>query len=639
MERHLILKLIGNLRQDGFHLNLVIPSEVDGAVREDLGIRERHGTIPADPVLADYVAQHWEVNYRQLGESYRQVPNDQSLGDPNPSNLDLNYRIVPKKTSQLSSLQQRLELAHTSAQDLINQFHRWLNCDIFRAIEREILSCLDAEDSVHLSIRCDDLVLPKLPWHSWAIADHVQQFSWYLSPLNSNPQLVQTTPRTNPNIRILSILGDSRGIDVVGDRQEIDRLIPVATTFLVEPCRADVGDSLWENPWEILFFAGHSGSEGDRGQLWINREDRLSVGQLRHAIATAVKKGLQVVILNSCDGLAIAQDLSDLQVPAIIVMREAVPNEVAQTFLRYFLPAFAQGATLQTAFNTARQRLESIEDRFPFASWLPVLYCQPHLVNLTWHHLFAPPPPQLDPTPPAPQPTFPTESPPTPQPHHWPQRRTIARWGWGIAAVILAWFIVRPHAAFLLNAQGLSYGKMFKRDLEITYYTLATRVNPQWAGGFYNLGDLCLEKGDLQCAILNLQKAADRGLPEAYAQLANAQIKNHNFAVAIQSAEICLLSATYESTKAACYKNRAWALIKLDRWQEAEAALIEALRLREDSPHAQCLMAQVREHQKQWQDAEIAWQKVSALAKYRNFEEQDCLAKASEFLENNSDSD
>ncbi len=82
-----------------------------------------------------------------------------------------------------------------------------------------------------------------------------------------------------------------------------------------------------------------------------------------------------MAIFNCCDGLGLARQLSDLQMPQVIVMREPVPDKVAQEFLKYFLAAFANDQLLYLAVRHARERLQGIENEFPCASWLPVL-CQ-----------------------------------------------------------------------------------------------------------------------------------------------------------------------------------------------------------------------------------------------------------------------
>jgi CHASE2 domain-containing sensor protein len=74
----------------------------------------------------------------------------------------------------------------------------------------------------------------------------------------------------------------------------------------------------------------------------------------------------------------------------MIVMREPVPDAIAQAFLKYFLPAFASGKPLYLAVQEARQRLQGLEDEFPCASWLPAICQNPAVVPLKWSDLHAP---------------------------------------------------------------------------------------------------------------------------------------------------------------------------------------------------------------------------------------------------------
>ena len=108
---------------------------------------------------------------------------------------------------------------------------------------------------------------------------------------------------------------------------------------------------------------------------------------MKFAMQKAAKKGLKLAIFNSCDGLAIAQDLVQNDVPFIITMREPVPDDVAQAFLSYFLSAYSAGQSLFQAFQQAQKRLESLEDHCPCATWLPVLVCNPLVSPPDWPHL------------------------------------------------------------------------------------------------------------------------------------------------------------------------------------------------------------------------------------------------------------
>lgn len=71
----------------------------------------------------------------------------------------------------------------------------------------------------------------------------------------------------------------------------------------------------------------------------------------------------------------------------IIVMREPVPDRVAQHFLKNFLTLFAGGHSLYLAVREARERLQGIEGKFPGASWLPVIFQNPAEIPATWKQL------------------------------------------------------------------------------------------------------------------------------------------------------------------------------------------------------------------------------------------------------------
>jgi hypothetical protein len=81
-------------------------------------------------------------------------------------------------------------------------------------------------------------------------------------------------------------------------------------------------------------------AEDQMGKLEINPQESISIEQLKNSLKAAIRQGLQLAIFNSCDGLGLARELADLQIPQLIVMREPVPDGVAQAFLTSFLPTF-----------------------------------------------------------------------------------------------------------------------------------------------------------------------------------------------------------------------------------------------------------------------------------------------------------
>ena len=97
--------------------------------------------------------------------------------------------------------------------------------------------------------------------------------------------------------------------------------------------------------------------------------------------------------MNSLDGLGLAKALEKLNIPQIIVMREPVPNRIAQEFFQHFLKAFAvERMSLYLAVRKARRKLQGLEDEYPGASWLPVICQNPAVESPTWLHLGGIPP-------------------------------------------------------------------------------------------------------------------------------------------------------------------------------------------------------------------------------------------------------
>jgi CHASE2 domain-containing sensor protein len=260
----------------------------------------------------------------------------------------------------------------------------WLNAEGFRNIDRQLRSHLHHSDEIQVILETDDDRLRHLPWHFWKFLSDYPKAELALSA----PQYQRVEKSHHrKQMRILAILGDSNGIDIGGDRSTLSELSDAETVFLVEPSRQEVDEQLWDDRgWDILFFAGHSESEegGNRGLLAINPRDKIGISHLKSALRTAIARGLQLAIFNSCDGLGLAKELADLQIPHIIVMRESVADGVAHLFLVNFVKAFSSGSSFYLAVRQARERLQGLEDQFPCASWLPVICQNPAEVPMQW---------------------------------------------------------------------------------------------------------------------------------------------------------------------------------------------------------------------------------------------------------------
>jgi len=273
-------------------------------------------------------------------------------------------------------------------QVLEDALNTWLKSESFLPIERHLRSQFNRGDEVRVVFETDDDLLRRLPWQRWHFFRDYPHAEMALSC--SEYQFRQSALRhAGQKVRVLAVLGNSQGINLEQEAQFLQELPDAETQFLVNPSRHELNQQLWAKPgWDVLFFAGHSQTEGETGRIYINENaqyNSLTIAQFEAAIEGAISNGLKLAIFNSCDGLGLATALSCLHIPQVIVMREAVPNRVAQEFFKYFLDAFAkQQLPLYLAVRQARCQLQGLENEFPGASWLPMLCQNPAVEPFTW---------------------------------------------------------------------------------------------------------------------------------------------------------------------------------------------------------------------------------------------------------------
>lgn len=327
------------------------------------------GKLPPDPEIPE-LYRRWKSMYDALGFSFR-------------------VSAEPNQAANVSKPQFR-----QLSEQLGERLNTWLNSDTFRPIQNKLREKFQPADELRVIIQAEG-ILRQLPWHLWDFFDTYRKAEVALSAPIGDRAEKSAPPRTR--IRILAILGNSSGIDIEADRALLQNLPDAETVFLPEPQRRQVNEQLWdEQGWDILFFAGHSFShaDGQTGHICINRNEpnsQLSVPDLKNALKKAIERGLKLAIFNSCDGLGLARQLAEEHIPQIIVMRQDVPDLVAQEFLKNFLTAFAGNKSLYASVREARERLQGLEDEYPCATWLPVICQNPAEIPPTWQQLLAPP--------------------------------------------------------------------------------------------------------------------------------------------------------------------------------------------------------------------------------------------------------
>ncbi|WP_159790736.1 CHAT domain-containing tetratricopeptide repeat protein [Sodalinema gerasimenkoae] len=542
MTKLVVLHLIGDLETRGFEVILEV-GEVGS--RPQLRVK---GTLPASPELGERVRSHWQDHYGTFTRSQT-------------------ARIKPK----LMGMGHAMDACKTSAAQLGQAFQQWLTSEGFQAIDRRLREVLSLEDEIRLAIASESEVVRQLPWHLWEFYRRYGKTELMFSPV-TGMRPPATPGQGLGRLRILAILGSDEGIDVESDRRFLEGLPGAEVTFLVAPSRQMVSDRLWEESWDILFFAGHSETQGQRGCLYLNAEEQLSLDELRYGLSKAIQRGLRLAIFNSCDGLGLTTALDDCAIPQMIVMREAVPDRVAQMFLKQFLGLLSRGVPFHLAVREARERLQGIEDRFPCASWLPVIVQHPDAIAPQWR----------------------LESKEFGDWRRWlVQGVQRVGMGWlvgGMAIALTLWG--RGWLGGWLHQQGITLYGVHRYDQAEDLWNLTLLVDPGRRTTLYMLGYLHEQVGDDEVALQWYGAAGRRGLPQAYRRQAQMMIRQGeeiDFAVTLAEKGLSVLIDQGSLGQEEMRTTLAWGLWQQGQRGQAYRHLDAVLESSRQVPLAYCL--------------------------------------------------
>ncbi|MEM9215198.1 MAG: CHASE2 domain-containing protein [Cyanobacteria bacterium P01_F01_bin.150] len=378
MSKVVVLKVGDGSVQTGFPVTLQMGEEgYQTAI-------EVTGAFPPVPLLLEEY-QRWQTAYRSLGNAYR----------------------LEAKTGYVTNVSVVGD-CHDLAQSFSDRFNQWFQSDAVRPIRETLLEQLDPSEVIRIILQTNSADLKRFPWHLLDFFERYPRAEVALGAVSFAP--AGRSPIPGDAIRILAILGHAQGLDIEQDQALLNCLPHADVHFLIEPSYPELNETLWDaQGWDILFFAGHSSSQGRssfnpasntasnittntasglEGCIAINPEETLSITQLRYALKTARQRGLGIAIFNSCDGLGLADGLAELNIPEVLVMREPIPDQVAHEFLKSFLAAFARESPLYLAVREARERLQGLEGQFPCATWLPVIFQNPAENPPTWQTLY-----------------------------------------------------------------------------------------------------------------------------------------------------------------------------------------------------------------------------------------------------------
>ena len=283
------------------------------------------------------------------------------------------------------------------SKDVNRQLNEWLLSDPFREVSDRLIEFINQHNNVRIILRVDDLDLIKLPWHSWDLIQRYDEVELAFANLNFQAtRPIQPRNRNqnkNNKIKILTVVGDSRNISLVErDVQLISSLPNVNCHVLKEPTVSNLHQKLSSDSWDILFYTGHGETidldNEKEGVLHLNSDLPLTIISMKHVLRSSIGKGLKLVILNSCDGLALSQQLlSETSLSYSISFRQIIPDVIAHSFLEHFIDCFSKGLNLHLAVRKAQEKLEVHHSDFPFVGSLPVIYQNLDAPSLTWEKL------------------------------------------------------------------------------------------------------------------------------------------------------------------------------------------------------------------------------------------------------------
>src|SRR4028119_1162345 len=170
-----------------------------------------------------------------------------------------------------------------SADCVKNSVNDWLNSkdECFSSVQEQLLEVLITErGNVRLMIQTDDVYLWRLPWHLWNKFERFKIEPFFSRLLLTNTRYNFKNNNSKNKIKILVILGDCTDIDVQADLVLLKESIAhndAEIKTLVATSSSKLNNQLWEQNWDILFFAGHSSTEDGyrQGQLALSETESI----------------------------------------------------------------------------------------------------------------------------------------------------------------------------------------------------------------------------------------------------------------------------------------------------------------------------------------------------------------------------
>ncbi|MEO0970447.1 MAG: hypothetical protein AAFX80_19510 [Cyanobacteria bacterium J06639_18] len=263
---------------------------------------ETEGFLPSLPL-------ELESSLRQWRAAYYQIKSVRACIAPKPG-----VRLIPKSVNKYYSPEDAIAVK--------KRLNQWLNSGDLRwkPIPNKLIEIAqqleNINEEISITVETENLLLQQLPWEEWDIFQKYYPHTGIALtiPNKQNKIIINSLPKST-KVRILFVIGRSNEISSKSDLDFIEDLKEYGAdiVYLFQPNFKDLHQLLRDKTgFHIFVFTGHSGKQADDsiGWLELNEKDSFSIEQLTEGLKETIKRGLQLAIFNSCDGLELAHQLT-----------------------------------------------------------------------------------------------------------------------------------------------------------------------------------------------------------------------------------------------------------------------------------------------------------------------------------------
>jgi hypothetical protein len=259
---------------------------------------------------------------------------------------------------------------------LVAKLDTWLQEADWQPLRRHLEAEVLRGVPLRLRFAPADSSLAQLPWECSSLrgpfdGDHPRgRPIWRLPTSLTAPHGPVERPSRCPRLLVLLGQPDQQGptsadLDLRGELNNLRRLNRRGGLEICElAAEPDAREALWQRfkeplGWDALVFLGHSEKQTDgSGRLRLADGIWLSGRELAGGLRLCPEGGCpQVVLFNSCSGLALAEDCLAAGVDWVIAYREHVPDRAASLAFCTLLEHLCQDLDLATSLDAAREKL------------------------------------------------------------------------------------------------------------------------------------------------------------------------------------------------------------------------------------------------------------------------------------------